>query len=226
MQLHFWAKNLGAGSTTEITLSQALHLTNISISSEFRNGFALMSLMISMVLGEQTSPFYTIATLLVGGLSTLQVNVRLDQSVKYVLKVNGLNLLSILGYHPEGVDGSTNSFCTFARPGFTNQNAYAGATHSLSACTGPGANTAPDIVISSAGPSDVPTTGTPQPGRTLSAPSTSSENTKSQNEKALIATSSSNQQPAQFNPTASTTMPAAQSNFLSATNARGSTPEF
>ncbi|KAJ3887524.1 hypothetical protein GG344DRAFT_68750 [Lentinula edodes] len=221
-----WAKNLGAGSTTEITLSRALHLTNISISSEFRNAFAPTSLMISMVLGEQTSPFYTIATLIVGGSSTLQVNVRLDQGVKYVLKVNGPNLLSILGYHPEGVDGSTNSFRTFARPGFTNRNAYAGATRSPSARTGPGANAAPDIVISSAGPSDVPATGAPPPGRTLSAPSTSSENTKSQNEKASIATSSSDQQPAQFNPTASTTMPAAQSNFLSATNARGSTLEF
>ncbi|KAJ3858265.1 hypothetical protein EV359DRAFT_69147 [Lentinula novae-zelandiae] len=201
MQLQFWAKNLGAGSTTEIALSRPLHLTNISISSEFRNAFAPTSLMISVVFGEQTSPFYTIATLIVGESSTLQVNIRLDQGVKYVFKVNGPNLLSVLGYHPQGV----------------------GATRGPYARTNSGSNVAPDIVISSAGRSDSLATGAAQPGCTLPAPSTGSKDSNPQNEQASTAVSPSNQQPAQFN---NTIRPAPQSDFLSAANARGSPVDF
>ncbi|KAJ3898634.1 hypothetical protein F5879DRAFT_1066131 [Lentinula edodes] len=217
-----WAKNLGAGSTTEIALSRPLHLTNISISSEFRNAFAPTSLMISVVFGEQTSPFYTIATLIVGESSTLQVNIRLDQGVKYVFKVNGPNLLSVLGYHPQGVEGgSASAFRTFARPGFTNRNT--GATRGPYARTNSGSNVAPDIVISSAGRSDSLATGAAQPGRTLPAPSTGSKDSNPQNEQASTAVSPSDRQPAQFN---NIIRPAPQSDFLSAANARGSPVEF
>ncbi|KAJ3906888.1 hypothetical protein F5879DRAFT_920278 [Lentinula edodes] len=212
MQLQFWAKNLASGSATEIVLSRPLHITNISISSEFRNAFAPMSLMISVVLGEQTSPFYTVATLIVGGSSTLQVNVRLDQGVKYVFKVNGPNLLSVLGYHSQdAIDGGASSFRTFARPGLTNRNT--GALHGSYGHTGPGSNAAPGIVISPA-----VSGSNPQPARN----SIGSENSNPQ-----TAASSSDQQTStsahsgQFNPGASTPRSAPQFNLMSAANAQG-----
>ncbi|KAJ3899393.1 hypothetical protein F5879DRAFT_993822 [Lentinula edodes] len=63
----------------------------------------------SVLLGEQTSPFYTIATLIPGKSSTFRINVRLDEGVKYVFKVDGPNPISLLGYHPQDIEAGAQS---------------------------------------------------------------------------------------------------------------------
>ncbi|KAJ3902381.1 hypothetical protein F5879DRAFT_991087 [Lentinula edodes] len=152
MQLQFWAKNLASGSTTDIALSRPLYLTNISISSERSHIYAPTSLMMSVVLGEQTSPFYTVATLIAGSSNTFHINVRLDQGVKYVLKVNGPNMISVLGYHPQGIKAgpqSTQNFRTFVRPAFTNRTPGLSPSHGAHLSHGSASNAGtPGIIIS------------------------------------------------------------------------------
>ncbi|KAJ3768734.1 hypothetical protein FB446DRAFT_706779 [Lentinula raphanica] len=105
MQVQFWARNLSSSASIEITPPRPLHLTNVSISVDFRDAFAPTSLSLSVVLADRrTSPRYTIGTLIAGQLNTLHIDVRLDQGVKYVLAVHGPNVLSILGYHTQSSD--------------------------------------------------------------------------------------------------------------------------
>ncbi|KAJ3756793.1 hypothetical protein EV360DRAFT_84629 [Lentinula raphanica] len=93
MQVKLWARNIASGGSIEITPPRPLHLTNLSISFDFRDAFAPTSLLLSVVLADRrTSPRYTVATLVAG------------HGIKYILTVNGPNALSILGYHDQSPD--------------------------------------------------------------------------------------------------------------------------
>ncbi|KAJ3822686.1 hypothetical protein F5880DRAFT_1613566 [Lentinula raphanica] len=119
MQVHFWARNLSPGASVEITPTRPLHLTNISISFDFRDAFAPTSLLLSVALADRrTSPRYTVATLVAG------------QGIKYVFSVNGPNALSLLGYYTQTFDIGqsaplpSQNFTFQVDPGSTNQNGH------------------------------------------------------------------------------------------------------
>ncbi|KAJ3722258.1 hypothetical protein C8R42DRAFT_720639 [Lentinula raphanica] len=126
MQVQLWARNIASGASTEITPSRPLHLTNVSISHDFRDAFSPTSLTLSVVLADRrTSPRYTIATLIAGQSNTLHVDsrycvTRIPDSWRYT------SVLSVLGYHIQtsdiGQSAPLNSRTSFPmNPNSTNQ---------------------------------------------------------------------------------------------------------
>ncbi|KAJ3716999.1 hypothetical protein C8R42DRAFT_724641 [Lentinula raphanica] len=154
MQVHFWARNIVSGASIEITPPRPLHLTNVSVSFDFRDAFAPTSLLLSVVLVDgRSSPRYTVATLIAGQTNTVQVDLRLDQGSKYVLTVSGPNALSLLGYHTQSSDNGHSAPLNSHNPTVqvkgrsTNQNSDPGSK----IAPGPGMTTAPPDTTSANG---------------------------------------------------------------------------
>ncbi|KAJ3755609.1 hypothetical protein EV360DRAFT_72720 [Lentinula raphanica] len=98
MSCSIWARNIVPGELLTIAPSQDIRITNIALARE-SSDLGRVSLTLSFMVNNTTrSPQITICTLMLGRTDQTSTDLRLIKGGKYLLQVEGLNPISLIGF--------------------------------------------------------------------------------------------------------------------------------
>ncbi|KAE9384353.1 hypothetical protein BT96DRAFT_950623 [Gymnopus androsaceus JB14] len=162
------AKNIVSNDALAVTPVSDLIITHVSLSKECKDPHTrtFLTLSVAGTPGQPPSPIFTIGGLNTGNHEHLNVCIRLDQGVKYLLQKEGPNNLSVLGFHEHSVDAPSGNVKRKATSGASTVTSD--SKNSTAFIIDPNGNV-PGVSVSNPIPDRAPTPR--QPPTTLRTPS-------------------------------------------------------
>ncbi|KAJ3979788.1 hypothetical protein F5890DRAFT_1558335 [Lentinula detonsa] len=105
----FWAKNIVSNDAVAVTPASNLTITSIFLSKDSNDPHTrtFLTLSVAGTPGQTPSPAFTIGRLDMGNHDQVNLWLRLDQGVKFLLQREGPNNLTVVGFYEDCPSGNT-----------------------------------------------------------------------------------------------------------------------